>query len=75
MFLPRRILEEKLRTMLAEDVGQGDITSSLIVPADNTAEAEVTAKEDGVVAGIEEAKILIESLGSELKRLPQMEKK
>lgn len=69
MFLPRRILEEKLRTMLAEDVGQGDITSSLIVPADNTAEAEVTAKEDGVVAGIEEAKILIESLGLRIEAL------
>jgi nicotinate-nucleotide pyrophosphorylase (carboxylating) len=63
MFLPRRILEEKLRMMLAEDVGQGDITTALIVPADSVTDAEVTAKEDGVLAGIEEAKILLESLG------------
>jgi len=63
MFLPRKILEEKLRNMLAEDVGQGDITTALIVPADTTAEAEITAKEAGVIAGIEEAKILLESLG------------
>jgi nicotinate-nucleotide pyrophosphorylase (carboxylating) len=63
MFLPRKILEEKLRNMLAEDIGQGDVTTALIVPADSTAEAEVMAKEAGVIAGMEEAKILLESLG------------
>jgi len=62
MFLPRKILEEKLRKILAEDVGQGDITTALIVPAESTSEAEVIAKESGIVAGIEEAKILLESL-------------
>jgi nicotinate-nucleotide pyrophosphorylase (carboxylating) len=63
MFIPRKILEEKLRKMLAEDIGQGDITTALIVPAESTAEAEVIAKESGVVAGIEEGKIFLESLG------------
>jgi nicotinate-nucleotide pyrophosphorylase (carboxylating) len=63
MFLPRKILEEKLQNMLVEDLGQGDVTTALIVPADSTAEAEVTAKETGVIAGMEEAKILLESLG------------
>ena len=63
MFLPRKILEEKLRNMLAEDVGQGDITTALIVPPSCIAEAEVIAKETGVIAGIEEAKILLKSLG------------
>jgi nicotinate-nucleotide pyrophosphorylase (carboxylating) len=63
MFLPQKILEEKLRNMLAEDIGQGDVTTALIVPADSTAEAEVIAKEVGVIAGMEEAKILLKSLG------------
>lgn len=63
MFLPRKILEEKLRQILAEDVGQGDITTALIVPEGSIAEAEVMAKEAGVVAGMEEAEILSESLG------------
>ena len=63
MFLPRKILEEKLQNMLAEDVGQGDITTALIVPDGSTAEAEVMAKESGVAAGIGEAKILLECLG------------
>ena len=63
MFMPRKILEDKLLKMLAEDVGQGDITTALLVPADSTVEAEIIAKEAGVVAGIEETKILLESLG------------
>ncbi|NWF87227.1 carboxylating nicotinate-nucleotide diphosphorylase [Candidatus Bathyarchaeota archaeon] len=62
MFLPQKILEEKLRNMLAEDVGQGDITTALLVPEKTVAEAEVITKDAGVVAGIEEAKILLESL-------------
>ena len=69
MFVPRRILEEKLRNMLAEDIGQGDVTTALIVPADSTAEAEVIAKETGVIAGMEEAKTLLESLGLKAKIL------
>ena len=69
MFLPRKILEERLRNILAEDIGQGDITTALIVPADSTAEAEIIAKEAGVIAGMEEAKILLESLGLEAKIL------
>jgi nicotinate-nucleotide pyrophosphorylase (carboxylating) len=63
MFLPRKILEEKLRQMLAEDIGQGDITSSLIIPEGCVAEAEIITKEHGVAAGIEEAGVLLESLG------------
>ena len=69
MFLPRKILEEKLLRILAEDLGQGDITTSLIVPEKSTAEAEVIAKESGVICGIEEAKILLESLGLQVEAL------
>jgi nicotinate-nucleotide pyrophosphorylase (carboxylating) len=67
MFLPRKILEEKLQRILTEDVGQGDVTTALIVPADTIAEAEVVAKEAGVIAGIEEAEILSKSLGLKVK--------
>lgn len=63
MFIPRKILEEKLRAMLAEDIGEGDVTTSLIIPPETVAEAEVISKEAGTVAGIEEAEILSESLG------------
>jgi len=69
MFLPRKILEEKLLRILAEDLGQGDITTALIVSEKSTAEAEVIAKESGIVCGIEEAKILLESLGLQVEAL------
>lgn len=62
MFLPNRVLEEKLRKLLEEDVGQGDITTSLLTPEKTIVEAEVVAKEGGVLAGIDEALILCESL-------------
>jgi nicotinate-nucleotide pyrophosphorylase (carboxylating) len=63
MFIPRKILEEKLTKLLAEDIGQGDVTSAAIDTSECTAEAEVIAKADGIVAGIEEAAVLAETLG------------
>ena len=66
VMFPRRILEEKLLKLLAEDVGEGDVTTAAVVPSECTAEAEVVAKADGVVAGIEEAAILAEALGLEV---------
>jgi nicotinate-nucleotide pyrophosphorylase (carboxylating) len=69
MFLPRKILEEKLLSMLAEDIGQGDITAALIVPAESTTGAEVVAKEAGIIAGIEEAEILLQSQGLQVEAL------
>lgn len=69
MFVPRKVLEEKLRNVLIEDVGQGDITTALIISVNSIAEAEVIARESGVIAGIEETKILLESLGLKVKSL------
>lgn len=62
MFLPRRVLEEKLLRFLKEDVAQGDITTSLTIPENIVVEGEVVVREDGLVAGIEEASVLCESL-------------
>jgi len=61
--LPSKTLEEKLRTILAEDVGEGDITTALTVPVGAIAEGEVRFKEPGIAAGIEESTVLLESLG------------
>jgi nicotinate-nucleotide pyrophosphorylase (carboxylating) len=63
MFMPRRIVEEKLREFLAEDVGEGDVTAAAIIPANLMVKAEVIAKAEGIVAGVEEATILAESMG------------
>jgi nicotinate-nucleotide pyrophosphorylase (carboxylating) len=63
MFMPRRIVEERLREFLAEDVGEGDVTASAIIPQNLQVKAEVIAKAEGVVAGLEEATILSEMMG------------
>jgi nicotinate-nucleotide pyrophosphorylase (carboxylating) len=69
MFLPQNVLEEKLRKMLAEDLGQGDVTTALVVPAQSMAEAHVIAKEAGIVAGMEETEILLKSVGLNVEML------
>jgi nicotinate-nucleotide pyrophosphorylase (carboxylating) len=63
MFMPRKLVEEKLKQILANDIGQGDVTAAAIIPANLTVKAEVIAKEEGIAAGIEEAKLLTEYLG------------
>lgn len=69
MSLPRKILEEKLRKLVEEDIGHGDITTLGLVSKGTIVEAEVIAKEKGIIAGIEEAAVLAESFGLETKPL------
>jgi len=69
MFIPRKILEGKLVQLLTDDIGQGDITTATLIPADLRVEAMVITKEDGVAAGIMEVTILGESLGLSAKPL------
>ena len=51
----RIILRKLVEAALAEDIGPGDITSNLTVPAEAVSRAVIKAKEDGVVAGIDVA--------------------
>ncbi|MEA2089457.1 MAG: carboxylating nicotinate-nucleotide diphosphorylase [Thermoproteota archaeon] len=69
MFLPKKILQDKLRKFLEEDVGQGDITTTLTVPPGTVVEAEVVAKEAGIIAGMKEAETFLESLGLQTEAL------
>jgi nicotinate-nucleotide pyrophosphorylase (carboxylating) len=69
MFLPKKILEGKLLQILSEDIGQGDLTTSLVVKEGTNAQAVVVAKQSGTVAGLEEATVLLESLGLDSKPL------
>jgi nicotinate-nucleotide pyrophosphorylase (carboxylating) len=67
MFVPNKILEEKLKQILAEDIGQGDVTAQAIIPPNLNVKAIVIAKEEGIAAGIEETIILAEYLGLKVK--------
>jgi nicotinate-nucleotide pyrophosphorylase (carboxylating) len=63
MFIPRRLLEEKLLKFLADDVGEGDVTTAAVVPPKRNVDATVIAKADGTIAGVQEVAILAEAVG------------
>jgi nicotinate-nucleotide pyrophosphorylase (carboxylating) len=67
MYVPRKILEEKLSHLLAEDIGQGDVTVQTVIPQNLIAKAVVIAKEEGIAAGVQEATVLGEYLGLKVK--------
>ena len=49
-----------LLRFVEEDAPFGDVTSEAVIPEDLEAEAVIIAKQDGVIAGLEEAKALFE---------------
>ena len=46
----RAAIEQNVRSALAEDIGDGDITAALI-PEDKTAHARIISREPGVICG------------------------
>ena len=61
--LPRVMLEPLVRAALLEDLGRaGDLTSDLIVPADARTQVRLTAREPGVLAGLDAACLAFELL-------------
>jgi len=69
MSLPKRILEEKFRRFVEEDVGHGDVTTFYTAPSRTIVEAEIIAKEKGIIAGIEDALTFLETFGLQAKAL------
>lgn len=57
------LLEEKIKEFLSEDLGFGDITTDTLIDDNSMAEAEIVFKEEGVVAGVEEAATLFKVVG------------
>jgi nicotinate-nucleotide pyrophosphorylase (carboxylating) len=56
---PKALLKAKLISLLETDLGFGDLSSTLI-PSDANGEAVIRAKSEGIIAGVEEAKIIFE---------------
>jgi nicotinate-nucleotide pyrophosphorylase (carboxylating) len=55
--LPADILA-RIKRALEEDIGAGDVTTNSIVPADASLRGRIVAKQSGVVAGLEIAKLV-----------------
>jgi nicotinate-nucleotide pyrophosphorylase (carboxylating) len=60
--LPPEIIET-LKRYIAEDVRSGDLTTELTIPADKTAIATIYARENAVLAGVEEIAAIAEFSG------------
>lgn len=54
--MPDNDLRQFIEQALAEDLGAGDVTTDATIPADATATAEVLAKQDLVLAGLDAAR-------------------
>ncbi len=59
--LPRIMLEPLVRHALLEDLGRaGDLTTDAIVPIDARTEAALVARQAGVIAGLDLARLAFE---------------
>lgn len=52
-----------LLKFIEEDAPFGDVTSEAVIPGEVSAKAVIIAKQDGVIAGVEEARALFEHFG------------
>lgn len=60
-------LKNFIQNALKEDVGDGDHTSLASIPTSATSKAHLLIKDDGIIAGIELAKLIFKELDSSLK--------
>jgi nicotinate-nucleotide pyrophosphorylase (carboxylating) len=59
--LPLNIIES-IRGALAEDIGSGDVTTDSIVPEDASMRGQIIAKQAGVVAGLDVARAVYQTV-------------
>ncbi len=59
-------IERIIRTALAEDIGLGDVTTEVTVARDTVARAELVAKEEFTLAGLDVAAEVFRTLDSEI---------
>lgn len=60
-------VKKVVKAALEEDLGQGDVTSIMLIPEGKTAKAEMVAKQSGVIAGTEVAKAAFELIDPSIK--------
>ena len=60
-------LERVALAALAEDVGEGDVTTDATVDADATGSADVVVKEPGVVCGLDVAEAVLRTVDPDLR--------
>lgn len=66
-YLTKANLRKFIKSALAEDVGDGDHTSLSTVPADAVGKARLLVKDNGILAGVELAKMIFKIVDKDLK--------
>jgi nicotinate-nucleotide pyrophosphorylase (carboxylating) len=70
--LPLDIIES-IRRALAEDIGSGDVTTDSIVPAEAGMRGQIIAKQAGVVAGLDVAQTVYQTVDAQVDFRSQVE--
>src|SRR5246127_2982334 len=63
MELNKSLVENAIRSFLAEDLGYGDITTNVLLDSKLQGKGQVVCKENAVIAGIAETLVLLELAG------------
>ena len=66
MYLSMRALQPKIIEWLEEDVGSGDITTENILPKEATTVGLIQAKQRGIIAGIDVARLVFTTLSPDI---------
>jgi nicotinate-nucleotide pyrophosphorylase (carboxylating) len=64
---------EAIRRALNEDIGPGDVTSDSIVPAEAQMQGRIIAKQDGIIAGLDVAQTVYQTVDAEVGFRAQVE--
>jgi nicotinate-nucleotide pyrophosphorylase (carboxylating) len=67
MKLDKRSISKFIKIALAEDIGDGDHTSLSTVPENAIGKARLLVKDNGILAGIELAKMIFQAVDKDLK--------
>jgi nicotinate-nucleotide pyrophosphorylase (carboxylating) len=59
-------IEPIIKMALKEDIGSGDVTSNYTIDENNTSEAVIKVKEDGVIAGLDVAEAVFKNIDQKI---------
>ena len=62
-----QLIAELIRLAFAEDIGDGDHTTLCCIPATEMGRSQLIVKEDGVLAGVEMARLIFHTFDPDLK--------
>ncbi len=62
-----------IRLALAEDIGDGDVTSNSIIPPEATLNGQIIAKQSGVIAGLDVARTVYEMVDARIEMSSRVE--